>query len=63
MLRLFNMSYYFRIRKFILKKLKHTAPVVLKRLFEEINDPELYALALLDVDGYQQRKNMLASRK
>ena len=33
-----------------IEKLKHIAPVVLKRLFEEINDPELYALALLDVD-------------
>ena len=33
-----------------IEKLKHIAPVVLKRLFEKINDPELYALALLDVD-------------
>ncbi len=33
-----------------IEKLKYIAPVVLKRLFEKINDPELYALALLDVD-------------
>ena len=33
-----------------IEKLKHIAPAVLKRLFEKINDPELYALALLDVD-------------
>ena len=33
-----------------IEKLKHIAPAVLKRLFAKINDPELYALALLDVD-------------
>lgn len=26
------------------------APSVLKKLFEKINDPELYALSLIDVD-------------
>ena len=50
MLRLFNMSYYFQIKEIHIEKLKHIAPAVLKRLFAKINDPELYALALLDVD-------------
>lgn len=33
-----------------IEKLKHIAPAILKQLFKKINDPELYALALLDVD-------------
>lgn len=33
-----------------IEKLKHIAPAVLKQVFKKINDPELYALALLDVD-------------
>ncbi len=33
-----------------IEKLKHIAPSILKQLFKKINDPELYALALLDVD-------------
>ena len=49
MLRLFNMSYYFRIRKFILK-IKTYSTGSIKAIIRKINDPELYALALLDVD-------------
>ena len=49
MLRLFNMSYYFRIRKFILK-IKTYSTGSIKTIIRKINDPELYALALLDVD-------------
>ncbi|KOS29113.1 LysR family transcriptional regulator [Bacillus anthracis] len=33
-----------------IEKLKHIAPAILKQLFKKINDPELNALALLDVD-------------
>lgn len=37
-------------KRYYIEKLKHIAPAVLKRLFAKINDSELYALALLDVD-------------
>lgn len=33
-----------------IEKLKHVAPAIMKRLFQEVNEPELYALSLLDVD-------------
>lgn len=49
MLRLFNMSYYFQIRKFILK-IKTYSTGSFQTIIWKINDPELYALALLDVD-------------
>ncbi|KFN04017.1 LysR family transcriptional regulator [Bacillus clarus] len=34
-----------------IEKLKYIAPVILQQLFQKINDPELYALAFLDVDA------------
>lgn len=32
------------------EKLKHVAPAILQQLFQKVNDSELYALSLLDVD-------------
>lgn len=40
----------FSDREIHIEKLKHVAPAVMKRLFQEVNEPELYALSLLDVD-------------
>ncbi|PFJ17230.1 LysR family transcriptional regulator [Bacillus cereus] len=32
------------------EKLKHIAPAILQQLFQKVDDPDLYALSLLDVD-------------
>ncbi|ABS21689.1 conserved hypothetical protein [Bacillus cytotoxicus NVH 391-98] len=40
----------FSNREIHIEKLKHVAPAILKKLFQKINDPELYVLSLLDVD-------------
>ncbi|MCM3736617.1 LysR family transcriptional regulator [Bacillus cytotoxicus] len=33
-----------------IEKVKHVAPVIMKKLFQTMRDPEIYGLALLDVD-------------
>ncbi|HDX9590457.1 TPA: LysR family transcriptional regulator [Bacillus pseudomycoides] len=33
-----------------IEKVKHVAPVIMKKLFQMMPDPEIYGLALLDVD-------------
>lgn len=33
-----------------IEKVKHVAPVIMKKLFQTMPDPEIYGLALLDVD-------------
>ncbi|MDP7980731.1 LysR family transcriptional regulator [Bacillus multifaciens] len=33
-----------------IEKVKHVAPIIMKKLFQTVPDPEIYGLALLDVD-------------